>query len=362
MEALGFDKVLLDEFGNAVGVVFGKESGPNLLLNCHLDTVGIQGADENLGEVRDGKLYGRGAADCKAGLAAQMMAASLLKQSMLPLRGNLIVAATVAEENGCSVGVRGLLEKTLPGLGLRPDYVVLGEPTGLGIFYGHDGWVTLDVTVEGQNPFQVRDTAQAIYQDLNRGPRTISQGGNRLERLLVHQPDFADEDGFGNANITLDRHLKAAEDVNEVLGQVEHNVSLVAQACGAAAVAVKVKEEKQTLYTGMTTVVRKVTKAWQTDPFHPFIERSRQALAAAGLEAKPGKWELDRLGMGTAGSVLTQEFKLPVIGYGPGTVEMAHAAGECVQLDKMYEAVYGTTALAHSLIGVPVFGWSAEEI
>ena len=84
---------------------------------------------------------------------------------MLPLKGTLIFCATVAEENGRSVGVRGLLDSTLPSLELKPDYVVLGEPTDLQLFYGHDGWVKLDIRVAGENEFHVDDAAMAIYRE-----------------------------------------------------------------------------------------------------------------------------------------------------------------------------------------------------
>ena len=73
-------------------------------------------------------------------LAAQAYAGPLLKQCLSPLRDNLVVSATVAEENGASVGMHTLIERTLSKLGMRPTVVILGEPTGLGLYYGHDGW------------------------------------------------------------------------------------------------------------------------------------------------------------------------------------------------------------------------------
>ena len=80
------------------------------------------------------------------------------------------------------------------------------------------------------------------------------------------------------------------------------------------------------------------------------------------MRGRPGKWQLGRSGMGTAGGVLVKEFDVPTIGYGPGLEEQAHAADECVEMDKLAEAVYGTALIAHSLIGVPVFGWTCDEI
>ena len=164
MHEIGYDKVIRDDAGNVVGVLFGREAAPTPLLNCHMDTA-IAGAVDapDVRPARDG-LPGPGPADCKGGLAAQVYAGALLKRSLLPLRGNLVVAATVAEENGASAGVRALLERRLPELSLQPAYAILGEPTDLGLYYGHDGWVEFDILVEGAEPVPGRRRRQRHLQ------------------------------------------------------------------------------------------------------------------------------------------------------------------------------------------------------
>jgi acetylornithine deacetylase len=66
--------------------------------------------------------------------------------------------------------------------------------------------------------------------------------------------------------------------------------------------------------------------------------------------------------MATAGGVLTKEYSIPTIGYGPGNEDVIHAPNEFVEVDKISEAVYGTASIVHSLIGVPVFGWTSDSI
>jgi acetylornithine deacetylase/succinyl-diaminopimelate desuccinylase-like protein len=360
MQQLGYDKVVTDDFGNVVGAMLGREAGPTLLLNCHMDTVDAVAADKTGGEIQDGKLFGWGASDCKAGLAAQVYSADLLRRSMLPLKGNLVVAATVAEENGGSAGVFGLMQKTLPSLGLKPDYAVLGEPTDLGLYYGHDGCVTLDVTIESDNQFQVTDTARAIFSSFREsGTSTMNDG---IEKTLVHQPYFESTGDTRQAVIQIDRRINHAEDEDDILGQVQHQAAFIARSIGNTAVSVMVKKETHSLYTGTTAVVKKISNAWSIDPFHQLMERSRHALSAAGCDVRPGKWALDRLGMGTAGGVLVDTFKVPAVGYGPGCESAAHSAGEWVDTRKINEALYGTAVIAHSLIGIPVFGWTSDDI
>lgn len=363
MYQLGYDKVFTDECGNVVGIIYGGGSD-GVILNSHIDTVDAENSktwDSNPfgGKVQDGKIFGLGASDCKGGLAAQVYAGAMLKRSMLPLKGNIVVCASVAEENGRSIGVRALIEKTLPSLAIHPEYVILGEPTGLGLYYGHDGRVEVDISVEGANPYHVEDAAKAIFNDLNSS--VYSKDSGLPEFMQVYKPSFKDIKGIKKASIQVEKRLLQDESLDGVIYNLKHNAMLTAQTSGAVAVDVAVAQENQQMYTGQLTAVRHITHAWQTDPYHPLMSRARQALAAAGCEVRTGKWQLSRLGMGTAGSLLVKDFKIPTIGYGPGLEELAHAINEYVEIDKVNEAVFGTAAVLHSLIGVPVFGWTADE-
>lgn len=366
MQRLAFDQVFCDDYGNVVGLMLGKENGPTVLLNSHLDTIvppenGDQKSSHASGEIFQGRLYGTGAADCKGGIVAQIYAGALLKRALLPLRGNLIVALTVAEENGCSVGVRGLMQTTLPKLGLKPDFAILGEPTGLGMYYGHDGWMEVDIRVMGNSPFEVGEGAEAIFEDLKERSDLIKPVWCR-EDLAVSPPRFQDAPDGRLGMIHLARRLGPREATEPILRQMQNEAKLVAQDLGALAVEVQVREEEQQLWNGRLTTVKRITHAWNTDPFHPQLQRAYHALAAAGCDPRTARWELGRLGMGTAGSVLTGEFNVPTIGYGPGFEEQAHAPEEWVKVDNIAEAIYGTAAMVQGLIGVPVFGWTSDEI
>jgi acetylornithine deacetylase/succinyl-diaminopimelate desuccinylase-like protein len=360
MRTAGFDSVTTDNFGNVVGVLHGVEDGPNLLLTSHLDTVapddGWAGSAWS-GHIAEGRMYGVGAADCKGGLAAQLFAAVLLRRSLLPLRGNLIVAATVAEENGLSIGTRGLIEFTLKEMGLSPTYAVLGEPTDLGLYYGHDGRAEFDVHLRSANPFHVADAADLVANGMG-----IDDPGAAVQDMFLGKPRFADGPGFRSATITMERRLGTGDAIDGVAGRLRHEAERLAQLAGAVQVDVAVREQTQALATGVVMTVKRVAHAWSTDPFSPLLTRARQALSAAGCAVRPGKWKLSRLGMGTSGGVLCNEFGIPTIGYGPGREEDAHSEGESVEVAKIVECTYGTAALAHGLVGIPVFGWIPDEI
>jgi acetylornithine deacetylase/succinyl-diaminopimelate desuccinylase-like protein len=362
MKTLGFDQVESDELGNVVGVMHGIEEGPTLMLSSHLDTVGsgnLATWNESpwSGRIEGGRLHGLGAADCKGGLAAQVFAAGLIKRSLLPLRGHLVVAGTVLEENGISIGMRGLISHTLKDLGLHPDYAILGEPTDLGLFYGHDGRAELEITVRGINPFRVTDAAELVS-------RAFDEPGDEsgIEESAIGDMRFEDGPGFRQATIALQRRLGSNDNLNHLLSRMRSEAIRAASTAGSVDVEVAVRERSEILPSGLVVKAKRIAQAWSTDPFSPVLSRSRQALSAAGCEVRPGRWKLARLGMGTAGSVLVNEYGIPTIGYGPGHEEQAHREGESVAIAKLVECAFGSAAIAHSLVGVPVFGWIPDSL
>ncbi|HNT24049.1 MAG TPA: ArgE/DapE family deacylase [Anaerolineales bacterium] len=126
---------------NVVGIVRGSGSGKTLLLNGHMDTVGLASMPNPLQpQVRDGRLYGRGAYDMKGGLAACMLAAAAVRQ--MHLRGDLILQAVVDEEYA------GAGTTTLAPL-YRADGAIIAEPTDQQLVVAHKGYAWLEVETIG---------------------------------------------------------------------------------------------------------------------------------------------------------------------------------------------------------------------
>ncbi len=121
----------------------GAGRGPSLLLNGHLDTVGVAGmADPFSGALRDGRIHGRGAADMKSGVACVLATAAALADEEIP--GELIIALTADEEHA-SLGMEALVEE-----GAQADAAVVCEPTGLAIMPAHKGFLWIDVHARGR--------------------------------------------------------------------------------------------------------------------------------------------------------------------------------------------------------------------
>ena len=162
---------------NVVGRVPGSGGGRSLLLNAHMDTVAAGGMPQPFSpEVRSGRLYGRGALDMKASLAAIMLVGRAARE--LGLRGDLLVTA-VADEEYASVGTQAIVER------YRVDAAIVTEPSGLDLCLAHKGFVWLEIETRG---------VAAHGSDPERGVDAIAKMGRilvgleELDRRLRAEP------------------------------------------------------------------------------------------------------------------------------------------------------------------------------
>jgi succinyl-diaminopimelate desuccinylase len=135
---------------NVVGTFGGTGSGPRLLFNAHLDVVPVGQESTWIhapfgGDVADGRIYGRGAGDDKASVAAQVMAGVAAARSGVPLEGTLVVTAVADEETGGKLGAGYIVGEGY----VEADYVIVGEQTRNQICVAERGAVGALVTVHG---------------------------------------------------------------------------------------------------------------------------------------------------------------------------------------------------------------------
>jgi acetylornithine deacetylase len=315
---------------NVVGVAGGSGGGGSLLLNAHTDTVGIHGMDAPFTpRIEDGRVYGRGAYDMKAGLAAAMLAGrDALGRS---LRGDVIVAA-VADEEVASAGTEALLRTH------RADAAMVTEPTGLRVGVAHKGFVALELKTEGR-------AAHGSRPDL--GVDAIAKMGRVLVGLAA-----------------LDRALRARP-THPLLGSGSLHASLIAggQEFSSYPAACTLQAERRTVPGESVEVVEaeirtllerlgaddpelrvSSRRVFSREPFeiapgHPFVELVRRH-AAAELSGEPF-W---------ADSALLAAAGIPTVLYGPGG-EGAHAVVEWVDLAQAERCRAVLTAVAVEFCG-----------
>jgi acetylornithine deacetylase len=130
---------------NVVGIIKGTGGGRSLLLNAHMDTVGVEGIviDPFEPMIRNGRLYGRGSLDMKGSLAAIIATTKVIFDFGIELGGDLYVTA-VADEEHMSMGTEDLIKQ------MTADGAIVTEPTDLSICRAHRGFIWYDVLTQGR--------------------------------------------------------------------------------------------------------------------------------------------------------------------------------------------------------------------
>jgi acetylornithine deacetylase len=152
LERAGFATTIVPANGHEgrpslVAVPPGPEDRPTVVLNGHLDTVGVTGMPDPFTARVDGdRLYGRGAADMKGGVAALVVAAERLAAAKAPIRP---VLALVADEEDASLGSEAVIA-ALPALGVQPNACLIAEPTDLALARSLRGFAVVGVRFPGR--------------------------------------------------------------------------------------------------------------------------------------------------------------------------------------------------------------------
>jgi putative selenium metabolism hydrolase len=164
---LGFDDVIVDEYGNILGRIKGKRPGKVLLLDGHIDTVPVP--DESKwthkpygGEIDSGRIYGRGTSDMKGAVSAMVAAAAFFAEdTQRDFAGEIYVSGVVHEECFEGIAARKISSR------IKPDYVVIGESSELNLKRGQRGRAEIVVETFGKPAHSANPRAgvNAVYED-----------------------------------------------------------------------------------------------------------------------------------------------------------------------------------------------------
>lgn len=381
MLAAGFDEARIDPFGNVWGRI---GSGSRVLaFDAHVDTVDV--GDRSLwqvdpfgAELVEGVVYGRGASDQKAGMASLVYAGRLLKE--LGIEGDLTFwfVGSVLEEDCDGLCWHYILNEGL----MRPDLVVLTEPTGLEVYRGQRGRMELEVTLKGRSCHgsapergvnaisrmaPVIRAIDALPARLARDP-FLGPGSVTISEIRSRAPSLcavADE-----CTIHLDRRLTAGETEESAVAELREILaglpSDAARPSGdtAARIApdeITVPVFERPSHTGLVYPMRQYFPAWVLPADDP---RLALALRARSLARQPatapvrqtgarpedappegagraGKWTFSTNGVATMGI-----HGVPTLGFGPAEEVHAHAPSDQCPVEHVGEAMafYATLA------------------
>jgi putative selenium metabolism hydrolase len=353
MRAVGFRDVAMDRIGNVVGRI-GRRNGPVLLFDGHMDTVGVSDPsawkhDPFGAQIEDGVLYGLGACDMKGALAAMVYAGKLLIESGLPLKGSVVVACVVQEEPCEGLAARVLVEEE----GIRPDWVVLGEPSSMSIARGQRGRVELLVTSHGRachssqpelGENAVYDAARLIFGvELLAGSLNHDRFLGAGSLAVTHIQSQAGSRNVvpDRCSFVIDRRLTLGENEAKALAEVQ---SVIARERVRAEV--QVTEYRSTSFTGYPASQRGYFPAWVTDENHPLV----QALERATREEMGTRPKTTTFPFSTDGAYTAGTAGIPTVGLGPGDERLAHTVDDQVNLEDVVGAARVYAHLAAILL------------
>ncbi|HUR00347.1 MAG TPA: ArgE/DapE family deacylase [Gemmatimonadaceae bacterium] len=325
--------VQLFENGGRSNVVasIGPANAPALMLNGHLDVVGVEGMTHSpfSAELRDGRIYGRGSADMKGGLAA-MCAAVTLGAGEHPAQRVLLTA--VADEEYESLGTLALLDSNI-----RADAAIIGEPTRLAICTAHRGFAWFDITVRGRAAHGSRydigvdaiTNAALLLAELDGLEQTRHVGLRHplLGRGSLHASTIRGGSGISTypdvCNLSVERRTLPGESADlalrEILGACE-----------------RIRGRRSEFDAEVTLTNAQLPSDVPVDsPVVQLLVRGLQAEGVAPMIEGLSAWT-DAALLNAAG--------IPTVCFGPGDISLAHAAEEFVPVAEIEQA---TRVLTH---------------
>ena len=337
MLRIGYDEVTIDPMGNLLGRI---GNGPRVIaFDGHVDTVDVGDPelwdrDPHSGDIEDGILYGRGTSDMKGGVASSIYAGAILKKRGIPENVTFYATATVQEEDCDGLCWQYIINED----GLRPDLVVITEPTSLRIYRGHRGRMEIEVHTSGvschgsapergDNAVYKMAGIIADIEKLNEElqPRDpLGKGTVTISEIRSTSPSLcAVADG---CTIHLDRRLTIDETEDTSVAEI-----LALPSVQKAAATVTVLDYAVPSHTGLTYPTRKYYPTWEMAESEPEIQAAVTAyFEAFDKEPEVGHWTFSTNGVATAGM-----HHIPTVGFGPGHEHFAHAPNEQTEVEHL---------------------------
>lgn len=345
MRELGYDEVRFDKMGNTIGRI---GDGPGVIVfDSHIDTVGVGDPSEwewdpFAGKVEDGVLYARGACDEKNSTPGMVYGLAFARDLGL-LDGYTAYYFGNMEEECDGIAPNTFVEVDPK---VKPDFVVIGEPTKMQVYRGHKGRIELKITAHGRSAHAASHYLgdNAVFKMM----AVITQI-RELDRRMRFGMGFHPVQGYPSIAVTdvsartaslnavpdqftiyLDRRITLSEPRDDVIAQIRGLVPDYLQ----DEIHVEELFYDTPSYTGFVFPVSKFYPAWLLDDTHPLTIAGQETIEALWDEKRTlGTWDFSTNGTYWAGKA-----GIPSIGFGPGDEKTAHMRDENVPLEDVVRA------------------------
>ncbi len=336
LRALGFSEIHYAPYGDIVARI-GR--GQRLILyDSHLDTVGVGDPNEWRhppfgGEIEDGVMYGRGTVDEKG--------------STPPMLYGLKIAQDLGLLDGFTAYYFGSIEEWCEGLSarvfaeteqVRPDFVVIGEPTDLSVYRGQKGRCEFRVTARGRSahgasPWLGDNAVYKMAELIRRIPELDARlpSDPFLGRGSIVVTHIESREASFNAvpdrcSAVLDRRLTSGETADQALQAVRALFP-------SADFEIEILRYDRPSYNGYRREAEQIFPAWSFEESHPIVRAALAASRALGLDSATGRWNFSTNGAYWAGVA-----GIPSVGFGPGAEEIVHTIDEHIRVHDLVRA------------------------
>ncbi|HBZ00019.1 MAG TPA: YgeY family selenium metabolism-linked hydrolase [candidate division Zixibacteria bacterium] len=331
----GAHEVVIDNFGNIIARIGSR--GPVIAFDAHIDTVDVGDRDRwsfdpFSGEIKDGRVHGRGASDQKAGMASMLAALRIISAMGSDLPFTIFFVGSVFEEDCDGLCWQYIVKEDK----IRPDIVIITEPTDNKINRGQRGRMEMEIVVSGlschgsapergKNAIYKLAPIIAAVEKLNDNLITdtfLGKGTLAATRIRSNSPSLNAVADM--ACLYIDRRLTQGETPETAKAELE---ALLEVQVAEAKVEVPVFDKLS--WRGTIYPTLKTYPAWVLPENHHLIDYARQCHQKL-FDVPPviDKWTFSTNGVATMGLL-----NIPTFGFGPGQEKMAHAPNESVAID-----------------------------
>ena len=355
MEKVGFDEIVVDGLGNVVGRVGNGKV--KIAMDAHIDVVDVGDPrawdrDPFSGDSDEEWVYGRGASDQKAGMASIVYGIKIMKEMNLLDDFTVFVTGTVMEEDCDGLCWKYIIEED----GIKPDFVLITEPTSLRVYRGHRGRIELKVRTRGLSAHASAPErgVNAVYK-MARIILEIEKLNGRLKKdeflgkgsIVVSQIESVSPSANAVPDVCtihLDRRLTFGETEESVLKELEE----VFRSAGVGDTEIVKLKCRGKAYTGKEYFMEKYFPTWLMDEESVIVRAAVENYKRVfGSEPAVGKWAFSTNGVVTAGV-----YGIPTVGFGPGDEEFAHAPNERVKIEHLIKAAAFYAAFPKTLVDI----------